>query len=144
MMGAVIWLVIGLVLICAELLSGQFVLLMLGGGAFVAAAAAALGVGALGTTMMFGAASVLLLGAVRPLLYRRLHRGLPAAPMHTAALLGGSGVVLARVDGTGGRIKIGGAVWSAKALNGVDVIEPGQEVTVVTISGATAMVVARS
>lgn len=143
MLGAVVWLVIGLLLVCAEVLSGDFVLLMLGGGAIVAAVASALGLGAVGSSVVFGVASVALLFAVRPLLRRRLHRSLPHTVMHAEALVGGSGVVVSRVDGTGGRIKIGGEVWSAKALNGADVIEAGEQVTIVTINGATAMVVAK-
>ena len=143
MTAAVIWLIAGLALISAEVLSGEFVLLMLGGGAFVAAVAALLGLPLLGSALVFGGASVLLLFAVRPALRRRLDRGISAHAMHTQALVGGDGVVVARVDGHGGRVKIGGDVWSAKALNGAEVIEPGVRVTVVTINGATAMVVSK-
>lgn len=142
MLAAVIWVVIGLALISAEVLSGEFVLLMLGGGAFAAAVAAALGLPVLGSALVFGAASVLLLFAVRPVLRRRLDRSVSSESMHTAALVGGSGVVVARVDGHGGRVKIGGDVWSARAAD-AQVIEPGAHVTVVTIDGATAMVVAQ-
>jgi membrane protein implicated in regulation of membrane protease activity len=143
MLGAIVWLVIGLALISAEVLSGEFVLLMLGGGALAAAVAAALGMPLLGSALVFGAASVLLLFAVRPMLRRRLDRAIPHHSMHTEALVGGCGVVVARVDGTGGRVKIGGDLWSARSVDGASVIEPGEQVTVVTISGATAMVVAR-
>ncbi|MGQ0573258.1 MAG: NfeD family protein [Pseudonocardia sp.] len=141
MTAAVIWLIAGLVLISAEVLSGEFVLLMLGGGAFVAAVAALLGLPVLGSALVFGAASVLLMFAVRPALRRKLDRGMSSQTMHAQALVGGSGVVVARVDGHGGRVKIGGDVWSAKALDGAEIIEPGTPVTIVTINGATAMVV---
>lgn len=140
---AVIWLIVGLALISAEVLSGEFVLLMLGGGAFAAAVAALLGLPVLGSALVFGGVSVLLLFAVRPALRRRLDRGISAHVMHTQALVGGDGVVVDRVDGLGGRVKIGGDVWSAKALNGAEVIEPGAHVTIVTINGATAMVVSK-
>lgn len=143
MVAAVIWLIAGLVLVCAEVLSGDFVLLMFGGGAFAAAVASLLGAPVLGGALAFAAASVLLMFAVRPVLRRRLDRGVESTSMHTAALVGGSGVVIARVDGHGGRVRIGGEVWSARTLHGAEVIEPGTYVTVVTISGATAMVVAR-
>ncbi|HXV93164.1 MAG TPA: NfeD family protein [Pseudonocardia sp.] len=143
MTAAVIWLILGLVLVAAEVVSGEFVLLMLGGGALVAAAAALLGAGPLAGAIVFAAASVLLLLAVRPALRRRLQRGLDRSVMHTEALVGGSAVVLSRVDGHGGRVKIGGDVWSARAFDGHQVIEPGTRVTVVDISGATAMVLAQ-
>src|SRR5688500_6068497 len=102
MTAAVIWLIAGLALIAAEVLSGDFVLLMLGGGALAAAGASLLGLGALGGTLVFGVASVLLLLAVRPLLQRRLHRGADSSPMHREALVGGPATVVARVDGHGG------------------------------------------
>lgn len=142
MTAAVIWLIAGLVLISAEVLSGEFVLLMLGGGAFVAAVAALLGLPVLGSALVFGVASVLLLFAVRPALRRRLDRGAQPSVMHSRALVGGSGVVVARVDAHGGRVKIGGDVWSAKAVDGRE-LEPGAPVTVVSIEGATAMVVSK-
>jgi membrane protein implicated in regulation of membrane protease activity len=143
MTAAVIWLIAGLVLVSVEVLSGEFVLLMLGAGAFAAAVASLLGLPVLGGVLVFGGASVLLLFAVRPTLRRRLDRGVSAQPMHARALEGGTGVVVARVDGHGGRVKIGGDLWSAKALHGAEVIEPGAQVTIVTIDGATAMVVSK-
>ena len=140
---AVIWLIAGLVLIAAEVISGEFVLLMLGGGALVAAGVSLFGVSPLVGALVFGGASVLLLFAVRPVLRRRLARGIDDSTMHSAALVGGSAVVVSRVDGRGGRVKIGGDVWSARAYDGAQVIEPGARVTVVDISGATAMVLAQ-
>ncbi|WP_214365039.1 NfeD family protein [Pseudonocardia sp. H11422] len=142
MTAALIWLVAGLVLVVAEVLSGEFVLLMLGGGALIAAGAAALGVGVLPSALIFGGASVLLLLAVRPALRRRLTRALDSTAMHSDALVGKDAVVISRVDGDGGRVKIDGEVWSAKAYDHSQVIEPGRRVTVVDISGATALVLA--
>ena len=101
MTAAVIWLILGLVLVSAEVLSGEFVLLMLGGGAFVAAVASLLGLPVLGSAIVFGVASVLLLFAVRPSLRRRLDRGMSSHTMNARALVGGSAVVVARVDGHG-------------------------------------------
>ena len=49
-------------------------------------------------------------------------------------------VVVERVDGNGGRVKIGGEVWSARALDEHSVIEPGARVQVAEIEGATALV----
>jgi membrane protein implicated in regulation of membrane protease activity len=138
---AVIWLIVGLVLIAAEVLSGEFVLLMLGGGALVAAGVSLFGVGAVGGAVAFAVASVLLLFAVRPALRRRLDRSIDPSVMHHKALLGTTAVVVERVDGHGGRVKIGGDVWSARSSDGNEVIEPGRKVTVMDISGATALVV---
>ena len=56
------------------------------------------------------------------------------------ALKGRQAVVLERVDGGGGRIKLAGEVWSARALDSGRAYEVGQEVDVVDIEGATAIV----
>jgi len=64
------------------------------------------------------------------------------APLHTGALVGRGAVTVSRVDGHGGQVRIGGELWSARALDDHDVIEEGTPVTVMQISGATALVVA--
>lgn len=140
---ALIWLVLGLALIAAELLSGEFVLLMLGAGALVAAGVSlAFGGFAIGA-VAFAVASALLVFGLRPVLRHRLERSVDQSVMHTKALVGASAVVVTRVDGHGGRIKIGGDLWSARACDGHEVIEPGATVTIMDISGATALVVGR-
>jgi membrane protein implicated in regulation of membrane protease activity len=48
--------------------------------------------------------------------------------------------VLQRVDQSGGRVRIGGEEWSARAFMPDQVIEPGTRVEVVKIEGATALV----
>jgi membrane protein implicated in regulation of membrane protease activity len=143
MSAGVIWLIVGLVLIAAEVLSGEFVLLMLGGGALAAAGASFLVGGPVVGGVVFAIASVLLLFAVRPALRRRLDRGIDQTVMHHKALVGSTAVVISRVDGHGGRVKIGGDLWSARSSDGHEVIEEGTKVTVLGISGATALVVAQ-
>jgi membrane protein implicated in regulation of membrane protease activity len=64
----------------------------------------------------------------------------PALGTGTAALQGARAVVLQRVDKQGGRVKIGGEEWSARAYMPDQVLEPGTEVEVVKIEGATALV----
>ena len=64
--------------------------------------------------------------------------------MHSRALVGATAEVVSRVDGRGGRVKIGGEIWSARSLDGQEVVEAGATVVVVDISGATALVVAHS
>jgi membrane protein implicated in regulation of membrane protease activity len=44
------------------------------------------------------------------------------------------------VDVNGGRVRIGGEEWSARAFVEDQVIEPGARVDVVKIEGATALV----
>lgn len=144
MLPAVIWLALGLVLIAAEVMAGEFVLLMLGGGALAAAGVSFLVPDSpLVGGIVFAVASVLLLFAVRPALRRKLERSVDSSVMHSKALVGSAAIVIARVDGQGGRIKIGGELWSARTLHDDDAVEAGATVTVMDISGATALVVAR-
>jgi membrane protein implicated in regulation of membrane protease activity len=55
-------------------------------------------------------------------------------------LVGGRATVLERVDASGGQVKIGGEVWSARAYDEDDAFEPGARVEVMKIDGATALV----
>ena len=141
MTAPLLWLVVGLVLVAAELVSGEFVLLMLGGGA-LAAAGAALVAGPAVSAVVFAVASVLLLLGLRPALRRRLDRSVPHTPSRVEAVVGGTATVVARVDGHGGRVRIGDDEWSARSYDEHQVIEPGERVTVVRIAGATALVLA--
>ena len=58
----------------------------------------------------------------------------------TAALEGTKGVVVQRVDINGGRVRIGGEEWSARAYLEDQVLEAGTRVEIVKIEGATALV----
>lgn len=141
---AVIWLVVGLALIAAEVLSGEFVLLMLGGAALIAGGVSLAIGGVVPGAVAFALAAGLLVFAARPALRRRLDRGVEPSTMHSKALVGAAAVVVARVDGHGGRIKLRGELWSARSCDGHEVLEPGATVTVMDISGATALVVGRN
>ncbi|GAA1831517.1 NfeD family protein [Pseudonocardia ailaonensis] len=135
-----VFLIAGLVLLAGELLAGEFVLLMLGGGALVAAGGAALGLDWLPSALLFAVASVLLLVGVRPVLKRRTHRSITGYQQHHERIVGGPAVVSRRVDGKGGRVRIGPEEWSARAFDGEQVMEPGEEVTVIRLEGATVLV----
>ena len=139
---AAMWLAAALVLASAEVLSGEFVLLMLGGGALAAGVGALLGLSIAGSALVFVVVSVLLVFAVRPTLRRRLERGTGAIEaLHSDALVGRTAVVVSRVDDHGGRVRIGGDVWTARPLDGGRTIDEGESVIVMRISGATALVV---
>ena len=58
----------------------------------------------------------------------------------TAALVGAPAIVLQRVDSQGGRVRIGGEEWTARAFMPDQVLEPGMKVEVAEIQGATALV----
>jgi membrane protein implicated in regulation of membrane protease activity len=137
-MAAVLWFIVGVALVAAEVLSGDFVLLMLGAGALAAAVPAAMGAQVWVDVVVFAVVSVALVTVARPVLKRRLHAA--AVPTNTEALLGGTAVVVTTVDAQGGKVKLRGELWSARAFDESQVLEPGREVTVMNISGATAIV----
>ncbi|MFD5398249.1 NfeD family protein [Streptomyces sp. NPDC127097] len=114
---------------------------MLAVGAVAGAVTAGVGGGTVLQFIVFAAVSVGLIAVVRPIANR--HRGQsPQLASGVDALKGRSATVLERVDGgVGGRIKLAGEVWSARALDGNQVYEPGQQVDVVEIEGATAVVI---
>ncbi|MEV7728073.1 NfeD family protein [Streptomyces sp. NPDC087917] len=106
-------------------------------GAVAAAVTAALGGGVVAQVLVFVIVSVALIAVVRPIANRHQR------PQHRSgidALKGRSAVVLERVDGSGGRIKLAGEVWSARTLDADSSFEAGQSVDVVDIDGATAVV----
>ncbi|MGW1808768.1 NfeD family protein [Streptomyces sp. NPDC002078] len=113
---------------------------MLAVGAIAAAVAAGLGLGAVIQVLVFVVVSVALIAVVRPIAARH-SRQLPRLATGVDALKGRQAVVLERVDGSGGRIKLAGEIWSARALDTARAYEVGQEVDVVEIEGATAIVI---
>lgn len=135
---AILWFIAGIALVGVEVLTGTFVLVMLGAGALVAAAASAfLGTSLLTNVVIFALVSVALLLGVRPALRRRMHVELEPAGHGP---VGASGLVVQRVDRDSGQIKISGELWSARSLEHDQVFEPGDRVTVMQLSGVTAVV----
>ena len=112
---------------------------MLAVGAVAAAIAAALGFDTVAQVLAFLVVSVALVAVVRPIAARH-SRQTPRLATGIDALKGRQAVVLERVDGSGGRVKLAGEIWSARALDNGLAYEVGQEVDVVDIEGATAIV----
>nr|WP_030361389.1 NfeD family protein [Streptomyces alboflavus] len=113
---------------------------MLAVGAVAAAVTAGLGGGVALQAVVFAVVSVALIAVVRPIAAR--HRSQrPELVSGVEALKGRSAVVMERVDASGGRIKLAGEIWSARPLDTEQSFEAGQEVDVVEIDGATAVVI---
>ncbi|MFD7710734.1 NfeD family protein [Streptomyces sp. NPDC059785] len=112
---------------------------MLAVGAVAAAVTAGLGGDAVFQVLVFVAVSVALIAVVRPIAARQRGQR-PLLSTGIDALKGKEAVVLERVDGSGGRIKLGGEVWSARSLDADRAFEKGEHVDVVEIDGATAIV----
>ena len=107
--------------------------------AVAAALSAVAGADVVVQLIVFAGASLASLAVLRPLARAHLHMP-PALRTGTAALQGAHAVVLQRVDQNGGRVRIGGEEWSARAYMPDQVFEPGAHVEVAEIRGATALV----
>jgi membrane protein implicated in regulation of membrane protease activity len=141
MSGWVLWLIAAAVFGIGEMLSTSFFLAPFSVGAALAAVTDAAGAGELAAWIVFVVVSLLMLLVVRPI--ARSHTKMPPQiRTGAAALIGKQAIVLERIanDEGVGCVKIDGEVWTARALDDDQVIEPGQRVQVVEIRGATALV----
>ncbi len=139
--GWAIWLIAAALLALAETLTGDFTLLMLAGGALIGATAAAIVPGLLWLQVVLAlVAAVALLLLLRPTLLARV-RSLPGYRSSLDKMVGSSGTTLSEVTTAGGEVKVGGEVWSARAVTGS--IAAGTEIEVYQIDGAVAVVYPR-
>lgn len=135
----IIWAVLAVVFAVGEIATAGLLLIFFAGGAAAAAIASALGAGVVGSAAVFGVVSVALLAFARPVARRHLYQP-PLERSGVAALIGTQAIVLEVVDSRGGRVKIGGEVWSARSMNPEVAFSPGESVSVLEIDGATAVV----
>jgi membrane protein implicated in regulation of membrane protease activity len=139
---AVLWIVLGVLLAVAEMFTFTFVMIMLSTGAFAAAIAAGLGAGVPVQAAVFAIVSALALVAVRPVIRKHRQSSFETGetPMGVEAIAGSTGLVLEQVDDEHGLVKIEGELWTARAYDATQVLEPGERVRVIEVKGATAMV----
>ncbi|MFD5110166.1 NfeD family protein [Streptomyces cinereoruber] len=137
-----VWSIAAGVLVVAEIFTLTAALGILGVAAGVTAGTAALGLSPPLQLVVFTVLAVISLLFVRPVAVRHL-----LAPQGerfgTDALVGRSARVVSEVTGLGGRVRIGGEEWTARAYDETLVIPPGTTVDVMEIEGATAVVYPR-
>lgn len=136
----ILWLLVAVGLVIAEVFTTTFVLLMLAVGALAAAGAAALDAPVAVQGLVFAAVSALALFGARPVLRRHLTLGGAGVPMGVEAIEGSTGVVLEKVDAEQGVVKIEGVTWLARAYDATQTFAVGERVRVIEIKGATALV----
>src|SRR4051812_32521585 len=136
----VIWILVAVLLALGELATpGTFFLVLVALAAIPAAVVALIGGPARLQGVVFIARTHRAVALPRPI--ARAHLRMPALTRTgTAALVGARAVVLERVDANGGRVRLGGEEWSARAYMEEQVLEPGARVEVAQIEGATALV----
>ena len=137
----VLWTIIAAAFTLGELHTNSLYLAPFAVGGAIAAVLAAAGVGGAVAVVAFFVAAIVFLMLLRPVAARR-RRGIPAIKTGAAALVGQPALVLERIanrEGVG-TVRIGGEVWTARAYDSSEVIPAGEEVEVVEIRGATALV----
>jgi membrane protein implicated in regulation of membrane protease activity len=136
----VAWAIVSVLLAVGEIFTpGLFFLGPIALAALAATVAAAVGGPVWLQIVIFGAGSFAAVGLLRPI--ARSHLTMPRAiRTGAAALEGARATVLQRVDGHGGRVKIGGEEWSARSYVPDEEFDVGTEVEVAQIQGATALV----
>lgn len=139
---AILWIVIGVVLAIAEAFTASLLVIFFAIGALAAGGAAALGAPLLVQVITFAIVSGLSVGALRPIVMRHARSALEngETPIGLEALTGTHVTVLEEVAGDRGMVKIGGELWQARSFDGTEVYLPGENVRVVRLDGATAIV----
>jgi membrane protein implicated in regulation of membrane protease activity len=136
----VLWMIAAGVLAVGEIVSLSFFMGPIAVAAVAAAIASAVGAGLALQIVVFIVASIATVGLLRPIAKR--HLKVPSQlRTGTQALVGTQAEVLERVDRRGGQIKLAGEIWTARTYDADDVLEPGTDVHVMKIDGATALVV---
>jgi membrane protein implicated in regulation of membrane protease activity len=138
----VIWLIVAAVLGTVEVMTTTLAFGLVGIAALIAAGTGYLGAPAALQFGVFVAASAVGLGVARPFALRHIRQP-PMLRTGTAALVGRPALVLEEVGPHGGRVRIGGEVWSARSYDETQVIPAGKTVDVMHIEGATALVYPR-
>jgi membrane protein implicated in regulation of membrane protease activity len=137
--GWLAWVGLALVLGAVEVATVDFVFVMLAGGALAGAVAAAFDASFAVQVVSSVAVAAALLLIVRPVAKRHF-TVTGNAGIGAVAQVGRAALVLQTVTEHDGRVKLGGETWSARTAPDAAVCLPGQEVRVVAIEGATAIV----
>ncbi len=135
----VLWMLAAGLLAVGEMFTLSFFLGPVALAAVTAAIVALAGGGVALQWTVFIVLSAASLALLRPIARRHLRTPL-SLRTGTAALVGAPAIVLERVDGLGGQVKIGGEIWSARSFDDDEAYEPGTRVEVLKIDGATALV----
>lgn len=135
----IVWLVLAAVLGVAEIMTTTLAFGLIAVGAVVAGVVGVAGAGLPFQLIAFGVASAAGLGVVRPIAVRHIKQP-PLLRTGTSALVGRSAKVVEEVTDDGGKVRIGGELWSARPYDESQVIPAGSTVDVFAIEGATALV----
>jgi membrane protein implicated in regulation of membrane protease activity len=135
----IVWLVLAAVLGVAEIMTTTLAFGLIAAGAVVAGVVGVAGAGLPFQLIAFAVASGAGLGLVRPIAMRHIKQP-PLLRTGTSALVGRSAKVVEEITDDGGKVRIGGELWSARPYDESQAIPVGSTVDVFAIEGATALV----
>lgn len=138
----ILWCVLGLILIVAEIFTTGFVLFWFGIGALAAAFAGLVGINSLAFQfLIFAAVSIGLTAASRTIFNNYFTREKPGSALRTGveALPGKVGTVVSSSRGAlkEGAVKVFGSTWTAYPAEGEEALEAGERVQVESVQGAS-------
>jgi len=138
----ILWVVLGVILIVAEIFTPGFVLLWFGIGAIIAALAALVGLGYPLQFLLFFIVSIALTAASRTIFTRYLVRRNEEGGGYKSgadSLPGQIGTVVTSSRGalSEGAVKVYGSTWTAYPAEGEAPLEAGERVIVERVSGAS-------
>ena len=141
----ILWTVLGVVLIVAEVFTSGFVMLWFGIGALAAAFAGIVGIESLPLQfLIFAVVSVALTAASRTIFINYFSREKAGTELKTGvdALPGKVGTVVSSSKGAlhEGAVKVYGSTWTAYPAEGEEPLEAGDRVTVERVQGASIFV----
>ena len=137
----ILWAVLGVLLVVAEIFTPGFVLLWFGVGALAAALAGAVGLGYGLQFLVFFVVSLALTAASRTIFstyFAREHEG-GGLKTGVEALPGKVGTVVSSSQGAmqEGAVRVFGSVWTAYPAEGEEPLEAGDRVVVESLRGAS-------
>ena len=137
----ILWTILGVVLVIAEVFTPGFVLLWFGVGALAAALAAFLGAGLAAQFVLFIVVSAALTALSRTIFVNYFTRQDEPDGLRTgaAALPGQVGTVVTSSQGAlnEGAVKVFGSIWTAYPAEGEPPLEAGDRVVVESLRGAS-------
>ncbi|MDR6613358.1 NfeD family protein [Leifsonia sp. 1010] len=143
----IVWLVLILIFVIIEMLTLDFVFLMIAIGSLGGLVSGLFGAPWWLQLIIAAILSVVLIFFIRPPLLRALKRGGDPAKSNIDRLIGMGGVVVSTVTRTTGLVKLQvGETWTSRLADsaftggGRGELVPGEHVVVVSIEGATAVV----
>jgi membrane protein implicated in regulation of membrane protease activity len=138
----ILWTILGVLLIIAEIFTPGFVLLWFGVGALAAGLAAVFGFGLPLQFLVFIAVSVILTALSRTIFVNYFSKPDDDSPAHrfgADSMPGQVGTVVTSSRGAlqEGAVKVFGSVWTAYPAEGEDPLEAGERVVVERLQGAS-------